>query len=452
MDSIQSAAITVTRSVTDWLRSEASVAEKDVARARQPVPARRIIAQAAGMWLATRVALLLITALVSAFNFAPSAPTALGVFSASPQFASNLLPYLSGHPILANWVRWDGSWYLLISLRGYDVFPGDSTGFFPLYPLLVHVLTLLFGRAALLPVALLLSNLASLAAFIGLGLLGAHEARQPARSEGAATRLIKVTAAYPFAFFLFATYAESLLLACIVFSFLFARRGRWGWAAAGALLAGLTRPTAIALVPALAWEYGRQHGLWQRETWRHGGWRSLSVWRALVKGLAVVAAAPIGLGCYLLFIKLRYGHTLMPFTAQVLYHGRRAWPIWQTIGEYLWRFTHPGAWSLQTLMLYLDGGLLFLFLVITLLNVRRLPLLYTLYMLATFYILLGSPAPHRVELIPSMGRYLLMAVPVFLLFSRWMKGRPWLEMLIVGGGFMLQALFVVFFLNGAWIE
>lgn len=452
MASILGAATTVTRSVTGWLRSEASLAEKDVARARHPVSARRVVAQAAGMWLATRVALLLITALAPAFNFAPIAPTAQGVFSATPQFASSLLPFLSSHPILANWARWDGSWYLLISLRGYDVFPADSSGFFPMYPLQVHLLTLLFGTGALLPIALLLSNLASLAAFIGLGLLGAHEEQQPERTAGAATRLIKVTAAYPLAFFLFAPYAESFLLACIVFSFLFARRGQWGWAAVCALLAGLTRPTAIALVPALAWEYGRQHNLWRRETWRNGGWRSLGLWRAMVAALGVAASAPIGLGCYLLFLKFRYDDPLMPFTAQVRYHGRRFWLIWQTVGEYLWRFTHPGAWSLQTLMLYLDGGLLFLFLIITLLNIHRLPLLYTLYMLATFYILLGSPAPHRIELIPSIGRYLLMAVPVFLLFSRWMKGRPWLEMLLVGGGFMLQALFVVFFLNGAWIE
>ena len=404
------------------------------------------------MWLATRLAFLLITMLARTFGFAHVAPTALGIFPATPKFAPFLLPLIASHPLMANWVHWDATWYLLISVRGYDIFTVDSTGFFLLYPLLVHLLTLPLGREAVLPVALLLSNLASLAAFIGLGLLTAHEERHTEQPEGAPARLIKVMAAYPFAFFLFATYAESLLLACIVFCFLCARRGHWGWAAACAFLAGLTRPTAVALVPALAWEYGRQHGFWRRETWRHGAWRSADRLRALAGGVAVVAAMPLGLGLYLLFLKLRYGNPLTPFTAQFLYHGRKFWPIWQTLGEYIWRFTHPRAWTVPIAMLYIDGSLLFLFLIITLLNVHRLPLLYTLYMLATFYFLLGSPAPHRTELIPSMGRYLLMSVPVFLLFSRWMKGRPWLEMLLIGGGFMLQAFFIVLFLNGVWIE
>ncbi len=443
---------TVAGNVVGWLRDEASPEEKAPALARQPSSVRRVIAQAAGMWLATRLAYLLITLLARTYGFAPATPTALGVFPATPKYAPILLPLLVPYPFLANWVHWDASWYLLIGVRGYDIFTPDSTGFFPLYPLLAHLLALPLGPEATLPVALLLSNLASLAAFIGLGLLAAREERHTERAEGAPARLIMVTAAYPFAFFLFATYAESLLLACVVFSFLFARQGHWGWAAACAFFAGLTRPTAIALVPALAWEYGRQHGFWRRETWRHGAWRSAARLRELAGGLVVVVATPLGMGIYLLFLKLRYGNALTPFTAQLLYHGRKFWPIWQTLGEYIWRFTHPEAWSVPTARLYLDGGLLFLFLVITLLNIHRLPLLYTLYMLATFYILLGSPAPHRMELIPSMGRYLLMATPVFLLFSRWIKGRPWLETLLVGGGFMLQGLFVVLFLNGVWIE
>jgi hypothetical protein len=49
------------------------------------------------------------------------------------------------------------------------------------------------------------------------------------------------------------------------------------------------------------------------------------------------------------------------------------------------------------------------------------------------------------------GRYVMAAVPLFLLLGRWMVRRPWLEMLVVGGGFMLQALFLGFFLRGGWV-
>lgn len=419
---------------------------------RQPLPVRRIVAQATGMWLATRIIFLVITALAYAFDYSTFAPSDLSLFPANPELARYLLPLLASHPMLASWVHWDASWYLLISAHGYDIFTAGSSGFFPMYPLQIHLLTLLFGQQATLILALALSNLATLAAFIGLGLLAAHEAAGEDDADDASARLIKVTASYPFAFFLFAPYTEGFFLACVVFSFLCARRGWWGWATLCGALAGLTRPTAFALVPALAWEYGRQHGVWRRSWWRKGAWRSRRSLRTLAGGLAVVAAVPAGLGSYMLFLQLRYGDALTPFTAQIRFHGHDSWPVWQSLAALLQHMLAPRAWTMAAALLYLDGGLLILFLIITLLNMRRLPLLYTLYLLAMFFFLLSTPVPHRLEIIPSAGRYLLMATPIFLLISRWIRKRPGLETLIVAGGFMLQAVFALFFIGGMWIE
>jgi hypothetical protein len=441
-----------TNRIVNWRRSLLTLAQWDPAPARKLLPIKRIAAQATAMWLATRVIFVLLTVLARTFGFAPLAPTAPNVFPVNQPLAGFLLPLLAIHPELASWVHWDASWYLLISMHGYSIVTPDSSGFFPMYPLQIHLLTLLVGQQALVLAALLASNLASLVAFIGLGLLAAHEASREERVLDASAALIKVTAAYPFAFFLFAPFTEGFFLACVVFTLLCARRGWWRGAAIWALLSGLTRPTAVVLVPALAWEYGRQHGLWLPASWREGAWRSARTQRAVAGGLLVVAAMPLGLLSYLLYLKVRYGGFLMPIKAQALYHGHKTWPIWQTLIVLFQRFISPPSWTPPIVLLYLDGGLLILFLVLTLLNMRRLPVLYTLYMLGTFALLLASPVPHRPELIPSAGRYLLMSPPIFLLFSRWTRERPWLEMLVVGGGFMLQALFVVFFLNGTWIE
>ncbi|MEO7003581.1 MAG: hypothetical protein ABI068_17270 [Ktedonobacterales bacterium] len=473
LDTTGMAAKSVTAHAVNWLRPFASLAAPDAASALQPLPIKRIAVQATGIWLVTRIAFMLITMLARAFGLV-HAPTALSIFSGNPNYAPLVLPLLAGHPLLASWVHYDASWYLLIATHGYDTFTTDSTGFFPMYPLQIHLLTLLFGQQSALPIAMALSNLAALAAFIGLGLLAAHEGSGVAAgaasgvassTEHAATtsaRLIRVVAAYPFAFFLVAPYTEGFFLvapytegfflACVVFSFLCARRGWWRWAAVCAILAGLTRPTAFALVPALAWEYGRQHGVWQRASWRRGAWRSLRWLRSLSGGVAVAAAAPAGLGCYLLYLQLLYGNPLTPFTAQMRYHGHRNWPVWQTLGELVHRFFNPPPLTPPVALLYLDGGLLILFLIITLLNARRLPLFYTFYMLATIYLLLSTPIPHRPELIPSAGRYLLMAIPIFLLVSRWIRQRPSLEILIIVVGFMLQTLFTMLFISGAWVE
>lgn len=434
-----------------WWRASLSAAERSP-HARLPLPVKRVVIQATSIWLVTRLLFIAITALASVFGFTLARPTTSSLFSANPQNARYLLPLLAGHPFLAQWVHWDASWYLLIGTQGYTVTTPIASGFFPLYPLQIHLVTLLLGPGVALPAALALANLASLAGFIGTGLVGAHEALRDESATNASARLIQVTAAYPFAYYLFAPFTEGFFLACVVFSLLCARRGWWRSAALIALLAGLTRPTALALVPALAWEYGRQHGAWRRESWRGGAWRSPGWLRALAGGAVVAAAGPLGLLSYLIYQKQAYGHFTAPFTAQSAFHGHLTWPPWSTLHVLIERALDPAGWTPPYALLYLDGGLLILFLVITLLNAHRLPLLYTLYMLATFGILLLSPVPHLPDLVSSAGRYLLVATPVFLLLARWTRRWPWLETVVIGGGFALQALLVVLFLNSVWIE
>jgi hypothetical protein len=90
------------------------------------------------------------------------------------------------------------------------------------------------------------SNLAYLASLIALFLLTAAELGE--RNARWATAFF---AAMPTSFFLLAPYSESLFLLLTLLAFLWARRSRWGPTSGAAFLAGLTRPMAIALVPAL---------------------------------------------------------------------------------------------------------------------------------------------------------------------------------------------------------
>jgi hypothetical protein len=213
---------------------------------------RRVAKQATAMWLATRVAYALFTYFVVMFQHAGP--------------AAEFAPF-GPHALLASWNHWDGLWYIHIAQAGY--WNEQPTAFFPLYPILIKVTTLIFGQHWLFA-AMLVSNLGSLLAFIGIGLLAAHEDH----SEAAAVRAIRVTIAYPLAFFLVAPYTEGLFLGFAALSLYTARRGLWRWAALWAFLAGLTRPTGIVLLPALAWELGRQRGwwvavgIWLRKLWQ----------------------------------------------------------------------------------------------------------------------------------------------------------------------------------------
>ncbi len=150
--------------------------------------------------------------------------------------------------------RFDSLWYSSIVTHGYDAaVPVTVTGgpgttnlaFFPLYPALVKAVdTLLPGGVTV--AALAVAWAAGLAAAAGLYLLGTH-----LRSRTAGVVLAALWAVIPNALVESMAYSESLFTALAVFS-LYCVLRRWWLPAAGlCVLAGLTRPTALALIAAV---------------------------------------------------------------------------------------------------------------------------------------------------------------------------------------------------------
>lgn len=418
---------------------------------------RKVIAEAAAMWAATRVTM-------AAFTY-----FALLIRIGGHEHGSVSVPL---HNLLTAWNQWDGYWYTTIAARGY--WTQQSTAFFPLYPLLIKAGTLVIGPHWLLS-AMVVSQVAALGAFVGVGLLAAHETGM---TEGA-RRAIWVFAAYPLALFLTAPYTEGLFVAWAAFCLFFARRGAWRWAALCGFFAGLTRPTGLVLVPALAWEFGRQHGWWHaiasHPAWghlRHGEVRqalaSLDPRPALpqlretaarfnssVLGelVMVLGAVPLAIASYMTYLYVRFHHPLLFLHAQAMYWYRENMPPWQSIPMAVMQYLRlPDLSYFQARDLF-DIGILFVFAIVTLLALRRQPFAFTLYTLGILYLAIQGPILRRPEpdMFVSAGRFLLAAIPVFLVLARWTRNRPGLEMLLIGGGFMLQALLTYYFLQGGWL-
>ncbi|GAA2260451.1 membrane protein [Streptomyces amakusaensis] len=152
-------------------------------------------------------------------------------------------------------LAWDGLLYISIAEDGYPhgltrdqngELTGNNLAFFPLFPLLarwVHQLTGIEAGSA----ALLVAHLSLLGA-----LLAVH--RLLIRLYGPRTAtigLVLLAGAQPMALTFLMAYSESLFLALAAASLLFAHRRHWLTAGSLALLAGLTRPAALALVLAL---------------------------------------------------------------------------------------------------------------------------------------------------------------------------------------------------------
>ena len=294
--------------------------------------------------------------------------------------------------------------------------------------------------------AMVIANLGTLGAFIAVALLAAHEL---------GTRLafptLRLLIAYPLAFFLFAPYTEGMFIGLVAGSLYCARRGSWRWAALWALLAALTRPTGLALLLPLAWEYGRQHEWWRILRARDGRWRTLLAPRALGETALVLGAVPVGIGAYALYLWRLFGTPVMFLNAEKDFWGHTRMPPWQSYWLALTHFIQTPGWTDKQAMLLITLVPVTALGVLTLVAARRTPVAFTLYSLGVLYLCLASPIAVAPDILSSDGRYVLTAVPLFLLLAQWSERRPWLETLLVSGGLLVQGILALVYLRNGLV-
>lgn len=180
------------------------------------------------------------SAAAAAISFAVHPPESL---IRSNAFTENLPPLGTWHyALLGVWERFDTLWYLHIAQHGYD--RSAAVVFYPLYPLMIRVLSPIAGGIGS---ALLLSTVSSFVLFWGFLQLERMELPAPAALRG-----LTLLACWPTSFTLLAGYTESLAIALVVWSILFARRERWSASALCGFAAGLTRSMGGLLIVPLA--------------------------------------------------------------------------------------------------------------------------------------------------------------------------------------------------------
>jgi hypothetical protein len=255
---------------------------------RLPVPSawQTDVRAALPSWIIARVIVLTALAvgrLIEAFRHGP--PTAWEVFS-----QRGLL-------------GWDADWYQRIAVDGYQALPRESLRFFPLFPLLAR----LFGATTWTGAGIALLVMANAAALACSALV--HRLTMASGADAAtARRAVACFTLAPPAFVLVMGYAEGLAIALALVVMIALLQRRSGPAIVAGVLAGLARPTGIALVvPALiVWfvdERGARWGLPGRE-------------RA-ARAAAVVAPA-VGTALYLLWCQVVLGKWSLPFDVQAV--------------------------------------------------------------------------------------------------------------------------------------
>lgn len=194
---------------------------------------------------------------------------------------------------------WDGAWFLGLAAGGYAGVPAGlvdafgartaqtSLAFFPGYPALVAATSAVFGVGV---------TAAAFVVSIGAGVVAAYGLVRlaeavPYGSRRAGLVLVALFAATPMSIVLSMTYSEALFCALAVWCLLGVLRRQWLLAGMCSAVAGVVRPTAVALIAAV--------GLAVLVTVL----RERAGWRPWVAALL----APSGLLGYLAFVAVRTG-------------------------------------------------------------------------------------------------------------------------------------------------
>ena len=210
-------------------------------------------------------------------------------------------PHGLHYALIGIWERFDTLWFLRIAEHGYD--RPMAVIFYPLYPAAIRLVS---GVMPATVAALLVSTAAAFFSFWGLLRLAAGEL-----SEVGRLRMLLLFCVWPTSFVLLAGYADSLTLALVVWTVVFARKARWEAATACGLLAGLARPSGVlVLIPLVVMAVRSRQA------------RSL-----------VVALTPLGLLSY--WGWLRWSGRISVVEAYRLYQGMTMVPPWRGLWEAL---------------------------------------------------------------------------------------------------------------------
>jgi hypothetical protein len=340
--------------------------------------------------------------------------------------------------------QWDANWFLRIAQHGYDA--KQSASFFPLYPLATRAVGFVLRSNLVAGVAVSL---------VAAGFAAVAVMRIARRFAGdvVAHDSVLLLALYPISFVFTAVYSDGLFLALAAWAFLFALQGRTTFAALLGALAVLTRPTGLALLPALLWLL-----------WPHA--RNA---RSLVR-LSPLLLLPAALVGYCLYLRSHFGDAFAFVHSEGSFWLRHV-PASGPFGG-AWAALKSGEQGMAQLVLHLPAGsgapsgfgkpeqfaiwnvvqlvLLVVACVLTLLCWTRVNRAAALYSAATIVLFLSAPA--AVVPLVSEPRFLLADFPLFVTLAVLCAGRPRLRSTVIASFAAAGLLAGVGFAHGIWIS
>ena len=332
-------------------------------------------------------------------------------------------PNIGGSP-LDLFFRWDCGWYLTIVMKGYSYIPGreSSVAFFPLYPLLVKLLSVSSSDVTIIKITgLLISNVALLLASIYLYKLVVMNYK----NQEVAFKTVFFMLISPMSFFFSVFYTEGLFLLLTISSVYYASKRRWLEASVLGFLSSLTRLLGVLLIIPLLVEY--------LDITLRG--KEIRI-RRIRRDILYLLAVPLGLLSYMTYLHYRFGD------AFAFMHAIMAWS----------RSLASITTTLNSLNHY---GLFYQVLFVGFASVAALLALYLVYSRMRLshiaYAVVLLTASLSGNLLDSIPRYVSVIFPLYIGLALLASRRKFIDYSITIGSVMLLTLFTILFTNGYWL-
>lgn len=357
------------------------------------------------VFLATRLPLLLLALLFTGFANSQGNITFMHAFS-----------------------QWDGQWYLKVAKEGYHWNGPEfqaNVAFFPLYPLLAKILSLLTGN---LELSFLIISHVSFFIF----LIFLYKISREYFDKDTGFRTIWYISIFPLSFVFSLFYTESLFMMLTAGAIYFAYKKNWTMAVLLSILSTLTRLSGLVLLPTLLFYYFRNTKKYK------------------ILDILKLFTIPLGVILFSLYLQFKVGDYL------AYIHVLKAWHIiyqnpfltlLSTIGligslaqnNY---FTAIGIFDLATLTF---------FTILLILSYKRLPLELFLYCLLIFVLsVFKSWEPDFFYPMGSTNRYLFEAFPLFLTLVKFGKNKIF-DLAYTTFSLVFLGILSLSFFSGKWV-
>ena len=349
-----------------------------------------------------------------------------------------------------SFANFDGVHYLTIAKSGYSA--QFTQVFFPLYPVLLRLVTFIIPFLSPIIAGLFISN-----SFFLLLLFILWKLLKMDYKKEQINWILLFLILFQTSFFFGSLYTESLFFLLVIVSFYAARLNKWWLAVIFGCLASATKFVGIFLLPALLWEWHNNNIKYQKLNVKYKN-KDNNI-KILYGGIVnftfnvlrspITYIVPLGLLSYMVYLQVVFGDPLYFWHAQPIFGAQRSGGSLILLPQVIWRYIKilstvssiayefwVAVWELSSLVVA------YLLIIIATLNKVRLTYVIFSFLAVTIPTLTGT--------LSSMPRYILIVFPIYIVLGLIKSKAIKISLLFLS--FFLLILFTILFSSGRWVS